>query len=204
MTRANTADRRPDYVIAAEGLSALMVRERLDVVATFVPFSQSRNKASKHRSLNWRVTLQRQGRDANTGERAGPVYVLAETDYSAGEGHCPAYKLKAAPGELPVPFAREKAHKIAQECETGRRFMTQFRQGPKIDPAPVNVFSSLLLDASVLDASGFEEWASDYGYDTDSRKAEGTYRACLDIALKLRAALGDKVMTEARDLASRI
>jgi hypothetical protein len=44
---------------------------------------------------------------------------------------------------------------------------------------------------SVLDSGSFEEWAADYGFDTDSRKAETTYRACLDIALKLRNGIGE-------------
>lgn len=197
MARTNKADRRPDYKLAAEELSALMARERLDVVATFIPFSQSRAKADRRPSLNWRVTLQRQGRDANTGERAGTVYIITTTDYGAGFAHCPAYKRDDL-------NKWDKLRAIASECETGRRVMNQYRQGEAIKPDPGNVFCSLLLDASVLDAGGFEEWASAYGYDTDSRKAEDTYRACLDIALKLRAALGDKVMTEARDIAARL
>lgn len=195
MTR--TSKTRPDYVVAAEELSALMERERLDIVATFIPFSQSRAKADRHPSLNWCVTLQRQGRDANTGERAGPVHQITTTDYGAGSAHCPAYKRADLDKWA-------KARAIAQECETGRACRNAYAKGAAIDPDPVGVFSSLLLDASVLDASGFDEWASEYGYDTDSRKAEDTYRACLDIALKLRSALGDKVMTEARDLANRL
>jgi len=195
---------RPDYEIAREDLSALMVRERLDVVSTFVPFSQSRNKGGWP-SLNWRVTLQRQGRDANTGERAGPVHQLIETDYMAGSAHCPAHKAKAREGALPREAARDKAHNVATECETGRKHMrVVFSQGPAILPDDVDVFSALLLDSDALDAGGFEDWAADYGYDTDSRAAEATYQACLETALKLRASLGEKLLTEARDLAARL
>lgn len=207
---AKRMDPRPDYEIAREELSALMERERLDVVAVFVPFSQSRNKdetddrGNPRLSLNWSVTLQRQGRDANTGEKVGPVYEIVTTDYSAGIAHCPAYKATPPAGYLPREVERFKRANIAKECETGRRVVSQFRQGPAIMPDPVDVFSSLAMDSGVLDAGSFENWAADYGYDTDSRAAEATYRACLDIALKLRAALGDPILTEAREIAHRL
>ena len=44
--------------------------------------------------------------------------------------------------------------------------------------SPAEVLASLCRDG--LDASGqsFESWASEYGYDTDSRKAEEMYRNC--------------------------
>lgn len=211
MTRTNKADRRPDYEIAKEELSALMVRERLDVVAVFVPFSKSRNKDEKddlknpRPSLNWTVTLQRQGRDANSGERCGPIHVIMTTDYMAGSGHCPADKVLAPAGTLPREAARIKRHNVATECETGRKVIGGgFRQGPAINPDAVDVFAALCMDSSVLDAGGFEDWASDYGYDTDSRAAEAVYRACLETALKLRSALGDAVLTEAREIANRL
>lgn len=50
----------------------------------------------------------------------------------------------------------------------------------RIVPSILDVVSSLLLDADVCGRS-FEEWASDFGYDTDSRQAEKIYRACQDI-----------------------
>ena len=37
------------------------------------------------------------------------------------------------------------------------------------------------------------------GYDPDSRKAEGIYRACLELALKLRNGLGEKLLAELRE-----
>jgi hypothetical protein len=71
-------------------------------------------------------------------------------------------------------------------------------------PDATDVLSSLCTDASVLDSSGFEDWASEFGYDTDSRQAESTYRACLEIALKLRAAIGDAALSELRELANEL
>lgn len=45
---------------------------------------------------------------------------------------------------------------------------------------PQDVFSSILLDTSEIEnGADFEEWAGDLGFDTDSRKAERTYKACV-------------------------
>ncbi len=60
-------------------------------------------------------------------------------------------------------------------------------------PALLDVLYCTLADASALDYPTFESWASEYGYDTDSRKAEGIYRTCLREAAVLNAALGLRV-----------
>lgn len=173
-------------------IEAAMAALGLTVTAVFVPWSASRNAKEKHRSLNWRVTVQRNGRDVLT------------TDYSAGVGHCPSYK--ATKGALArAHYVEETARYMAikHETETGRSAVWSFGElsksgGKPIEIDAVSVVSSLTLDSSVLDAGGFEEWAGDFGYDTDSRAAEATYRACLDIALKLRGAIGDAGMEALR------
>ena len=51
-----------------------------------------------------------------------------------------------------------------------------------------------VLDCLLRDAQGtdepFESWASDLGYDTDSRKAEAVFHACRETAAKLRRWIG--------------
>lgn len=172
-------------VIAALGLT---------LESTFVPFSKSRNKAEKHKSLNWIVTIKRNGRD------------VLSTDYSAGIAHCPSYSKKTPAAwdrparmwpVLVADFETESGFQVASPYSTWRGFYAD--KAKPILPDAVDVFASLTLDSSVLDAGGFEDWASEYGYDTDSRQAEKTYRACLDIALKLRAAIGDSGMGALRD-----
>lgn len=59
-------------------------------------------------------------------------------------------------------------------------------------PTIEDVLSSLALESSVLDYATFEEWATDFGYDTDSIKAEKTYRACLENTLRFRNFLGEE------------
>jgi hypothetical protein len=68
--------------------------------------------------------------------------------------------------------------------------------GKPIKPDPLDVIHSLALDSDVLDFPTFEQWASEFGYDEDSRKAEKIYHACLTIGLRMRAALGDAALQE--------
>ena len=58
------------------------------------------------------------------------------------------------------------------------------------EPTAEDVLQSLLSDASSADES-FEDWCGEYGYDTDSRKAERTYDQVREHTAKLRAFLGD-------------
>jgi hypothetical protein len=65
----------------------------------------------------------------------------------------------------------------------GREIVTPWRQGtahgPTI-PDVADVVQSLAQDArGTRVVNGFEEWAGEYGYDTDSRSAERTYEACV-------------------------
>ena len=69
-----------------------------------------------------------------------------------------------------------------------------FFQGPAIKepPTAADVLSCLLLDATGYDdARNFEDWAPEFGYDPDSRKAEKIYHECGEISKKLHALLGD-------------
>jgi hypothetical protein len=176
--------------------------------AAFVPFSRSRNaKPGKDgkawRSLNWRIRIFHRRASAP----------ILETDYSQGEGHAPAYKKTAAQMETAArvmgrPVKVAKAEMIAHEIETGKIAETHSWHsgvsGRKPIPAPSigDVMQSLARDADALDAGCFEEWAQDLGYDTDSREAESIYRACVEIATKLRAGLGSSLLAEIRLAAS--
>lgn len=166
-----------------------IARQRLTVTAVFVPFSQSRNadkdpkREISKRSLNWKVTLHKDGREILT------------TDYMAGVAHCPSYKQNAR-------WTLAYAGPIEFETETGRAFREGWENGKAIEPDAMGVIASLAMDAGAIDFGSFEEWASDYGYDADSRAAEGIYRACLGIALKLRSGLGEADLATLRETAS--
>jgi hypothetical protein len=52
-----------------------------------------------------------------------------------------------------------------------------------------DVLYSLVLDASAWRMT-FDEWCSEYGFDTDSRKAHASYMQCSDIGLRLVRMVG--------------
>ena len=59
-------------------------------------------------------------------------------------------------------------------------------------PTLDEVLETLASDSAGVDnARDFEDWCSEYGYDTDSRKAERTYKAIEKQAIALRNLLGD-------------
>lgn len=61
------------------------------------------------------------------------------------------------------------------------------------EPTAADVLGCVLLDASgVVRGQTFDEWAADYGYDTDSRRAEALYRRVVEQTDRLRELLGDE------------
>jgi hypothetical protein len=192
------------YAMAQQELSQAIQDLGLTVDSVFVPWSKSRNAKQptkdryavvgrdtrvthpEDRSLNWQVTLKQDGRKVIT------------TDYSAGIAHCPSYQAHK-PGTC--RWTNDAVADLITETETGKTARKHGLTGAPILPSSADVVYSLVSDASVLDNSGFDQWCGDYGYDPDSRKAETIYRACLDIALALRAAIGDSGLTRLRDAA---
>lgn len=168
---------------------ARLIRELgLTLDAKFIPWSQSRNKSEKTPSLNWVVTLKRNGR------------LVIETDYMQGCGHAPSAK------NTKLDKYQQRAAETL-ECETGKHATKSWGSNVSFAPSARHVASpsveavlySLLCDASVIYEGSFEDWAASLGYDTDSRKAESIWRQCIETSLKLRAALGEENLAKLRD-----
>jgi hypothetical protein len=164
-----------------ERAEAAMAALGLTVEPVFVPWSASRNAKEKMPSLNWKVAIRHNGRDILT------------TDYMSGCGHCAAYKAPVSLLGNANSIMRHEA--ITAECNSGR----VYNSGKKHSPDSADVLYSLVSDAGAIDHPTFESWADEFGYDSDSRHAETIYRTCLDIALKLRAAIGDGGLQTLRD-----
>lgn len=190
----------------AATIAAICERQGVTMESTFVPFSKSRHAvaeagAKPWRSLNWIVSFK---------DRSGRV--ILDSAYAQGEGHAPASnlsaaKLKAYARRLGYSESVTKQKLLDHEIEHGksaRGYSTLGLSSGAAVPAPTigDVLQSLARDSDVLDAGGFESWASDLGYDSDSRKAESIYRQCLESAIKLRSGLGDSVLAEIRLAAS--
>ena len=95
--------------------------------------------------------------------------------------------------DMPYGSSHWRVRLTRQANGTPRRQMTiPFSMGPALsrEPQADDVLECLLSDASSADQA-FEDWARDYGFDTDSRKAERTYKAVTTQTEKLRRFLGD-------------
>lgn len=111
------------------------------------------------------------------------AYVRAETCYGGDSidwSELDEWQRSAHPWTVTLHFRR-------------RQMTTSFFMGSALthEPTASEVLGSLLLDASADDTDSFEEWAAEFGYDTDSRRAEKTYLACVETAKRLRHLLGD-------------
>ena len=86
-----------------------------------------------------------------------------------------------------------------------KRLTTYFSMGvghKSAKPEADDVLDCLASDAAGFEnAESFEGWCDEYGYDPDSRSAEKIYRQCLEHSLALRAALGDTLLAELREVA---
>lgn len=166
-----------------ENVSALLAKAGVTYSAEFVPQSKSRNATEKEPSLNWRVTL--------TGVPIAPL----TTDYMQGIGHVPNYN--ALKGPKTTLFNDGYLRNCAESGRYGNP--DSITRIPLSAPHAADVVQSLVLDSDVINYGSFEEWAREFGYDEDSRKAEKTYQACRAIALKLRQILGGELIAKLRD-----
>ena len=77
-----------------------------------------------------------------------------------------------------------------------RRMTTTFSMGMGhhgAQPDLADVLDCLASDASsYINSRDFEDFCSEFGYDTDSRKAERTYKACGHNAKRLERFLGSE------------
>lgn len=165
-----------DHTILDAAIAAL----NIDYRAVFVPLSESRNAGRKLPTVNWRVYLKRAG-------------ATLDTDYSQGTAHI--YKI--LPDKV-SPHCVMGDEILRAAAESGRRGGVL---GNRALPAPElrDVLYSLVLDADALDAGCFEDWASENGYDTDSRAGERIYNTCVALGLKLRRLIGDAAIATLRE-----
>lgn len=166
-------------------IQTLLDKHQITILSEFVPFSQSRNKDNEDKSLNWMVTFVKGSK------------LIITTPYSAGIGHCPSYKWndnKSIYRKEQIEFEIE--HGLKANNNIGISSFKHALPKQPIKPNTLDVIYSLLLDADVLNSDSYEDWASNTGFDPDSRKGEKLYKQALEIALKLRNALGETVLNE--------
>lgn len=129
------------------------------------------------------------------------------TDYSLGIGHVDIKAIDMH--KLPLE-ASEQSMLHAWKTRPGVKFTDPVSQAKlaakiakyqKVTPQLDDVLYSLIRDGDAFfNAQTFEQWADEFGYDTDSRKAEQTYKACDRIGRKLAGSVPATVLSVVRDI----
>lgn len=169
---------------ARAAINAAMMIHNITMTAAFVPQSLSRNSGEKEHTLNWRVSF------ANSVNKQS--FAL---DYSQGIGH--------------VPGGWKEARTLYEESRAGKPWEIGFyNPRPKQSamlrkklsaPHAADILHSIVLDVSSAQES-FEDWAIECGYDTDSRKAEEIYRACVKESRDAHRVFGSAFLKEAETI----
>lgn len=68
-----------------------------------------------------------------------------------------------------------------------------------VKPCATDVLYALVMDSNA-DNEGFEDWCSNLGYDTDSRKALETYLQCQSNIKKIRNILDNSLLSKISEL----
>jgi hypothetical protein len=130
---------------------------------------------------------------------------VIETDYSLGVGHA------EIPKRLPVTISfTDHEHAIFHTLERNPHanlsdkaahasFAAKLARHQKVVPQLADVVHSLLSDGEAyFDAATFEDWAANYGYDPDSRKAEEIFRKCDAIGRELSRGIPAETLSKLR------
>lgn len=129
----------------------------LTYTAEFVPQKFSRNRESKTLSINWRITLSKDG-------------VFISTDYMQGVGHIPTYKYSKY---------LQRTNEIMVSSIGKYRKSENGMDYPLPKPKLKDILYSLTVDSDVFNYDDFEDWADSYGYNPDSIKDKEVYESCL-------------------------
>ena len=157
---------------------------KLRIESKFIPFSQSRNKDNKYKSLNFEVTL-----------FCNDKPVLTEL-YSMGSAYC----LSKDKDKYNQEVMRDR------ECESGYTqvyFMSHQidskKESERAKPELIDFMSSIILDSYAIENS-FDDWCSSLGFNSDSIKDKTIYDNCIQNAIKLNCWLGFHKVMELKEL----
>lgn len=166
--------------VQTQTIQQFLTKYPVTIELTEVPENPSMEK-SKDEMINYYVTLAFEGR-------------MMSLYFSTGLGWVETRTGQSAQG---VTYRKRDKTFLVRSGNTlydgndGRMFGKYRIRKPKVE----DVLNCLASDASGIDQS-FEDWASELGYDTDSRKAEQIYQTCQKQARELRQLLGVTVFEE--------
>lgn len=135
---------------------------------------------------------------------------IITTQYKLGVGHVDPKKARIASWGLTVDEHQLFEHwqsnprTVFRDKELWANTAAKIAKAQKVVPNPPDVLHSLLSDGQAFfSAMRFEDWAAEYGYSPDSRKAEEIYRACDDIGRKL-SVIPSSIREQATELLSNL
>lgn len=171
---------------AREQVELILKNCEVSYSAGYVALTERGDGDTKWQCDEWRIQFTR---------TRAELQKVEKFKYFTGLGHrapaTAAHKQTAAYG-FPGLTDGDRAGRTSY----GRRYLAEIEKLRKpVAPHAADVLYSLLMDSSAVGQS-FESWCSELGMDSDSRKAEATYRACQENADKL-ARIFDHVAREA-------
>lgn len=95
---------------------------------------------------------------------------------------------------MPIGSTHWKVRLTRTVLARQRQLTTFFSQGPAYhsEPNVADVLHALISDARAGEET-FEDFCADFGYDTDSRRAEQTWKTCSRMTPKIKRFLGDEL-----------
>lgn len=193
-TTESAPDTRHDYEIAAEELQTLFASLNLTTTITGAHAAIDEDGGSKDRSTTSKgwphvaviVTFNR----TKTADR--PAYSTAFpwkmgvglVDWKSILARIPACQ-PAAKGEVESMMAYGSRLTVKAQRTIAEKHLPAFIATVK----PGEVLACVCAEGLDAEGQGFEGWAENLGYDSDSRKAEGIYRTCQEHGAKVRKLL---------------
>jgi hypothetical protein len=124
---------------------------------------------TKDMSMKWLVTVMHLGKG------------LVATTYTQGVAHCPS----CPKHKFGRRFTQHEYDNLLRDC-AGQGVGNH-------PPEPLDALWSIARDCqTVMQNGSFEEWAREFGYDEDSRKAEAIYNECVKHYLAIKRSIGDE------------
>jgi len=189
--KANTMKTSTDpHTLSSLAVSLGLSIESTEPAPGVNPAESKESKPWPH--IAYDVTVKRNGKPVWSGP------------YKLGVGHVkgmPSKRFTLADQERldPIGYASRAAYDEAAQARVAANLAKVQGVKPQLD----NVLSSLLMDGSAyFDACTFEEWCNEYGYDSDSRKAESIWKACDQTGRTLSRAFTDQELGDLREAAS--
>lgn len=123
--------------------------------------------------------------------------MILETEYSQGLGHMQGYNEKDYCNYKVKDLVKvmlEKGIELKKHVKlfdyfdcVGKEWFIKLKT-QKHELKTADILYSLVVDSDCITCGSFEDWCSNYGYDTDSIKANKIYNDCLQIGLKMNSA----------------